>query len=245
MKNLKIVTLDAPCRIWTETGVAPLFQSLIGLKLRGYGAEYPSGVLAVDTTDFFATHTIVGFENSQGFHPVMAGKTTTLSRCELHQQNFPGLGLVQAAAAPRHVAAVEGIMRRCRAEGRELAYFGSWTVDPIVRRDRPMIRSLLQLFMGLYHLSHEGIDEILLGGTLRFKTERTFSDLGHRPLSLDGEELPNIRVKHLFGEDVQVMHLREWTTRAREAAEEARPLWENRRVLAPVSVQAERLPRAA
>jgi len=224
-----------------DKSVATLFNQILTMKIRGYQSEYPDGVLPVDTSDFMAYHHVVCLELKNELRPIMGFKTTPISRSERHRLTFPAISLAQQAGATEHVRAIEKIIARCKAEGRELTYASSWTVDPIFRKDRESAKELRGLFETLYVKGHEsyGIDEMLLGGTLRFKTEVIFKNLGHEPLmNANNEPLPLINVKHLFGENVMIMHAKEFKPYAHEVTAPFQAMWDNRIEISPDSKDA-------
>lgn len=230
MEDIRPLLIAPPVDHWEDPRLSRIFHDLMGLKLKGYGAEYPKGVLPIDTSDFYAFHLVIGREVEGRFRPLMSGKTTPLSRTDFHHHAFPGLSLVEQAQAPHHAAVMKEQMERCRQQKKELGYFGSWTVDPEVRRNPALRAYLRKIFPGLYvHFHLEiGVDEIVLGGTPRFKTECLFSRLGHQPLRAAEKELPQIQVRHLFGESVQVMHLKKFSLEALHEAQKTEALWKNR-----------------
>ena len=235
----QIVALTYPYKTWFTQPTQALFNEILSLKLKGYGAEYPFGVLPIDTTDFIASHYMVGFQSKKNFRPLMAFKTTPLRRCEQHQLSFPGLNLVQQAQAPEHIAQVQKIMERVLWQKKELAYLASWTVDPIVRKDKEMAQKLRDIFKGLFVHCHRelNVEEVLIGGTLRFKTERIFSELGCQPLTDQFQmELSPIQVKHLFAEKVMVMHLQKFSENAEHSARNCADLWEKRISYSPENI---------
>lgn len=252
MKDLKIVIMKSPFRLWAKGGdpaFATLFHEMIGLKLRGYGAEYPEGVMPVDTSDFIATHLLVCRTHGDRLVPLTGFKSTLLSDCEAHRVAFPALGLVQAAESAPHVSYVRQTMARVQAAGLTLAYTGSWTIEPELRRDRALAQELVALFKAMYVFHHldEKVDEVFTGGTIRFKADVLLGRLGHDPIVHEGETLPPLRVRHLFDEPVSLLHLKSFTKSARDGVEPYRGIWENRLVIAPDSsaVGGERAKRAA
>jgi hypothetical protein len=139
---------------------------------------------------------------------------------------------VKSAGAKAHVEAMEELIDECRKDGEDLAYLGSWTVDPDVRREPELQRALKEIFISSYCLFYEEqkISRIALGGTLRFHTEKVFAEMGHRPLALRGEPLKTIRVAHLFGEEVMVMFAKGFNQALKPTVERWKPLW-NARIL--------------
>lgn len=237
MKDLKIVIVKKPFDLWAnveDRSFPALFHEMIGLKLRGYGAEYPAGVLPVDTSDFIATHLLVCRREGEAWIPLTGFKSTLLSDCDAHRVSFPALGLVQSAEAPAHVRYVRETMERCSSEGASLAYTGSWTIEPGLRKDRALAQELVALFKAMYVFHHldERIDEVFTGGTIRFKADVLLGRMGHDPIIVDGLELPPLRVRHLFDEPVSLLHLRSFSESARSGVEPFRRMWEERVVFA-------------
>lgn len=237
INRFQLVILDSPIENWSDPAVQNFFNKMVTLKKKGYESCYPQGVLPVDTSDFFASHVLLCEKTaSNELIPVMGYKTISLSKCIQFNQNFPGLSLVQSARMPNHVEVVQNIIEKCTQNKKELAYLGSWTVDPEFKRRCPEDIHLRSAFIIFYNLFYQerSVAEVIIGGTLRFKTENLFSELGHLPLARNEEILPNIYVTHLVKEPVQVMHaqrfLRPPTLQTRMWEE----VWENRLVLSPV-----------
>jgi len=232
-RKYRVVLLNSPCERWSLKATQELFSALVDLKLKGYGAEYGQGVLPVDTTDFIAAHQLVCLEKGKHLHPVMGYKSTLLAQCLNYNMIFPGLALVKAAKASPHDEVIQGIMDRCQKEGRGLAYTGSWTVDPQARENKELARWLREVFLTLYVAYHQdyGIQEIIAGGTIRFKTEKLIKEIGHEPITYRSEILPPISVAHLLNEKVVVTHLTQFTEKALEYRARHEKLWVDRIII--------------
>jgi len=140
------------------------------------------------------------------------------------------LGLVQVSESPPHILAVKQIIARCQKEEKQLTYTGSWTINPDIRKNRPLTKEINRLFHTIYVLFHveNKIDEIITGGTVRFKADVMVQKMGHAPLSDEQGALPPIAVKHLFDEKVLVTHLRQFSSSALLDAELYRKAWDQR-----------------
>ena len=235
MGNLKqdfqLVILDSPYETWDNPWTASLFNKMIALKRLGYGLHYPHGVLPVDTTDFLATHALLcRYDADNSLQPVMGYKTISLEKCRQYNLKFPGLSLVQNAQMPQHAKVVEDIIQRCEHENKNLAYLGSWTVDPHYKNQPGPKENLREAFLAFYRLLYmeQKISEVLIGGTLRFGTEKIFAALGHSPLTLNGVELSPIHVAHLTKEPVLVMHSTNFTEASQLAIKKWNEVWNNR-----------------
>ncbi|MEX0799429.1 MAG: hypothetical protein WEB87_04755 [Bacteriovoracaceae bacterium] len=230
--NLRIVTVSPPYDTWKNLLARELFNQAIDVRLRGFAKEYPYGVMPIDTSDFIAHHNLVCLDHGseQSLEVLSAFKTVALKKCQTHNVPFPALSLVKLAGTPDHVRAVEDIMENALENKKELVYMASYTMKPQVRNNPVLLRKLREIFNAMYSLTNlaNGFDEILVGGTMRFKMHERFARIGHSPLSLDGEELPPIHVEHLAKEQVQVMHLNAFSKEARAMAEPWLELWNQR-----------------
>jgi hypothetical protein len=239
-KQFKLLILESPFENWGNPLVESIFSKMVTLKKKGYGGCYANGVLPIDTTDFLSTHVLLcEIERDGNFTPVMGYKTITLQKCRQYNLNFPGLSLVQNAKMPVHSEVVQSIIERCEKEQRSLAYLGSWTMNPAYRHRQLLKKELKEAFMAFYRMVYreQNVAEVLIGGTLRFKTEKLFSDLGHRPLSLDGQPLSPIHVAHLVKEPVLVMHSADFNETSLEAEKKWHGVWEDRMIIENENLQ--------
>lgn len=229
MKNIRLVILESPYDSWTEPLVATTLMDFIGVKLRGYGSQYPYGVLPVDGADLISTHMSVCETQADGsFKPIMAIRWTSMKKCRLHYIGFPGMGLLQQANATEHVTALEKIISDLDKKDGDLFYSGALSIDPSQKKDKAhsiFIRELLTLMYVEYYKQH-GNCELMAGGTVRFKIDNWLNSIGHTPLHIDP-----INVKHLAGEVVRVMHLKEFSFEALRIAKKWNHLWNERLVI--------------
>lgn len=231
--KLKMVILKGSAEIWSQcedNGFKNLFYKMVQLKLRGYEAEYPKGVLPVDSTDFFADHILICEESQGELIPLSGIKSTTLKESRFRKVSFPGLSLVQAAQATPHIEAMEKLIEHCLDHDKNLAYTGSWTILPEVRKNRPLTQEITRHFHAAYifhHLENE-VDEIITGGTMRFKADQFFGKMGHDLFCFQDQPLKPIHVKHLFGEKVQILHLKKFRNEALEQAQLLKDCWDKR-----------------
>jgi hypothetical protein len=231
LQKLRWVVLESPYDSWAneKTGqkTRDLFEKTIGLKLAGYRREYSYGVLPVDTTDFIAIHQLICEEREDGLYPLLGYKTVTWERAKLHNLPFPGLNLVRASQAPLHERAVQAILDDCQKKAISIAYDSSWTMAAEARANPELKKTLREMFTAFYVLFHDAyrIQQLIGGGTIRFKTDEYFKYWGYEPISWNGEVLPPIHNPQLLGEPVRVMHLREFSEEAREVAARWKLFW--------------------
>ena len=234
-RKLRCVLLDRVYDLWNDPVAQRLFQRIVDLKRVGFGKEYGYGVLPIDTQDLTSLHISVFDERDGDMIPLMTTRMTTLARSRLFNQAFPPLQLCALAAAPYHGSAVQQLIDRCTAEGRNLAYWGLWTIHPEARADPELAAFLNKCLGGLTnHVRHElNTTDNLMGGTLRFKVDRTGRALGFEALELDGAPLPPLEVAHLLGEAVLLMYQSKPSAIALQLMEDVRALWNDRLVYAP------------
>lgn len=227
--NIRFVVIESPYDSWDHPLMEKMFSRMVGMKLRGYGKEYPYGVMAVDTTDFFSEHLLVCEETPDGLIPILGNKSVALGKCDFHHVPWPGLTCLEEAKATDHVRAMNAIMERTRARNIDLRYAGSWTMEAKERGNKEWSAVLRDLFTAIYVSYYESVPpvEVITGGTCRFKVDNYVKWLGHEALSFNGRELDPINVFHLAGERVLWTHLREFSPEARQVAKLYAHLWKN------------------
>lgn len=232
VSKLKFVVLGSPYDTWSNPLTEKLFARLVGLKLAGYGHEYPYGVLPLDTTDFVADHLIICDEDEQGLKPIVSIKSTSLAQCRAHKLPFPALTLMQLVKKNEHANVIEQIMAQSEKNGTDLRYVGSWTIDPNERGNKEWGDVLRELFTAIYVSFHlENKSQTIAGGTLRFKVDKYIQWLGHEPLLMDGHQLSTVPVFHLNGEENLFTHLKSFSFESRSIAKKWQKLWDERIVI--------------
>lgn len=231
LAQIRFVILESPYDSWGDPRTEELFARMAGLKIRGYGAEYPYGTLAIDTTDLISDHLLICEERPTGLHPILGNKSVSLRKCEAHHLPWPGLSVLEESGAHEQAEAVRQIMADAKSAGQDLRYAGSWTMDPAERKKRAwtvfLIRDLFTAIYTSYYLSLPRT-EVLTGGTVRFKVDSYAKWVGHTSLMKNGAELGPVNVAHLAGESVLWTHLREFSLDARRVAKQYEDLWANR-----------------
>lgn len=239
MEKLKIVVLESPYDCWNNPFVGSLLKDFIGVKLRGYGKEYPYGVLPIDGADLISTHLAVCRILDNGdLRPIMAIRWTSLKKSRLHYINYPGLSLLQQAGASIHVQALEKIIAEADQHNVDLFYSGGLSIDPLERTTKDqslMLRELLTM-MYVNYQKETNYSELMAGGTMRFKIDNWLASLGHNPLLNNNVELEPIHVKHLANESVRIMHLKKFSFEALQIARKWQHLWEDRFLINQTSV---------
>lgn len=238
--DLQIVTIESPCDSWHLDEVRTLFGRIVGMRLRGYRAQYPDGVLPLDAADFAGDHHAVCVEGEDGWIPLLSHRTTTLRKARRHGLPFGGMSLARSAGGPEHVRAIERITARCEEGGLEIAYIASAAMEPDTGEDaelRRTLRELLATMMILWH--HEQGIRVIGGGTIRFKMDERLASWGFEAVhGDDGRPLPPMTVPFLVDEPVRLMYAKRFRPGALEMARTWDRLWSRRLELGTPRVDA-------
>jgi hypothetical protein len=235
--ELKIFIVECPYDTWDQAPTQELFGKMVSLKLSGFRARHAYGVMPVDIYDYIATHLLVCEQTPQGLRVLMGYKTISYDRCKTHRVPFPMLAVFgKSPEAREHEQETQAILSRCETQGIPLAYTGSWTLDPAVRKDKGLADDLRSIFEAMYVFCPEtyGFRELICGCVPRLKTDLLLEEWGQkRATKQNGELLPPVSVSHLQGDQVVMMHLKgEFTASVRARVERWRSLWESRTVVA-------------
>ena len=95
--SLKIVTIEPLYDNWNNFLARDLFGQIVDVKLKGFGAHYPYGVMPIDTSDFISTHHLICQERDGELEVLSAFKTVDLNKAITHNLTFPALSLVKLA----------------------------------------------------------------------------------------------------------------------------------------------------
>ena len=232
--KIKLVTLECPYDTWGDGITETLFSRVVQLKLKGYKAEYPYGVLPVDTTDFICTHHMACIEVGKELYPVMAYKSVTSDRLKTHSLPFPLINLLKYCGTKEHLIAVQDIVTKCELNNKKLSYDSSWTIDPEIRKDlsfKPLLREIMNT-MHVYFHKDNGTDEILSLGSTRFKMEKLFDYWGYKLIEYMGKSLATFDVPTYFNENVVLIHQSNgFSKSANTDAKKYETLWEEKVVI--------------
>ena len=239
--QLRLVIVHNPYSVWDHILVPKLFHDMVQLKKDGYSSMYSKPVMPVDTTDFIATHILLCLVDSkENLKPIMGYKSTTLKDCENYDLVFPALSLVKNAGAVLHTSAVQSLVETCRSKNLSLAYLASWTLDHKIKNEFFLKHELRDIFIASYYFLYQQlkISQIIIGGTLRFGTDKIFKAMGHQPLEWNKKILEPILAAHLAKEPVQVMCANHLPDSLRLVASRWKKLWNERLIIEPEEVKA-------
>lgn len=223
--EFKIVVIKGPNDNWDHPVVREMFHKIVSLKLRGYGKEYPYGVMCLDTTDFICDHlAICQVTEGDELKPVLAYKSIELSRAETFKLPFSLLTLVQHSARPEDVKTISKKIEEAKTNNHTLRYCSAYTIDPEIRFDKAGTRWLQRLMGGMhanFHLTEKTGESTLLGVT-QFKVDKMFETWGYKKISED------YNLKSLNNTMVGMLSLTKFSDFALSLAEEFKAIWDER-----------------
>jgi hypothetical protein len=234
MKQLRMVILDCAYDTISDERTQQLLARTAAVKISGYRASYPYGVLPVDTSDFVGRHATVCEETGDGFRVLCATKSISLKRCRQFSIPFPIMTLAKANL-PEHVAYVERQIAEAEAANVDVVYQFSWSADPSIRStDRALAVTLKEIILA--QLMWEGMEvapaKVLVGGNIRFKTDQSFEQMGYRRGSTGKRLLESFDVPYAFGEKGAMLDLDTYSLYARNLGKKHQDLWDNRLIVA-------------
>ena len=223
-QKLQIVVLERPIDTWSDPFTTLIFSKLVEMKLAGYAAHHPYGSLAVDKTDFFGDHILVGDVSSGDFVPITGWRSVTLDACKLFKNEFSAIAAARKSAP--HVEYVEHLL--ASNPGKNIRYCSAYTINPNIR-DRNILVQIKPLLaaMGYWFYKTDRTDISLLVGNVTAKVDRMFESLGYQPLEWNGEVLPSFPIA-FYDMEVRMFKLGEPTDLAIESATQYHELWERR-----------------
>jgi len=239
MNHLKLVILDCAYDTISEKQTQQLLARSVAVKIMGYRASYPYGVLPVDASDFVGRHALVCEQTDDGLKVLSATKSITLSHCRKFNLPFPMLSLAKANQ-PEHIAYVEKNIEEAQTQGVDILYQFSWSADPEIRfRDRALATQLKEIILAQLVLEAQDAapGKVMLAGVPRVKTDQFFEDMGYHLARHQGDTLSSFSVPSSLGEKAVFMDFKEVTPQARTLISQYRALWDQRIIVANTSEQ--------
>ncbi len=226
--RLRLITLECPYDLMGQEKVQELFAKTLDLKIQGYLKEYPYGILPIDTTDFIGDHMILAQEWGGKLTPIMAQRSVSLERCQIHHLPFPGLQLLEGVPnAETHRSVLSRLVEAEKSKNGRITYDSSVTIHPRVR-ENPILKQVVRDLIWVQHvLHHENVGTSLniTMAVTQFKMDQAFRIVGYRPLINQESELPALTFQNHFNLNAKVM------IRDHQRAESMNPLLEAYREL--------------
>jgi len=190
-EKLRLLVLECPYDILHDGFAREIFSKMILLKLEGYQMEYPYGIIPVDTTDFVGDHMILCQEWNGKLIPLMAQRTISLQRCQLHHLEFPLFHYTLTEQSQSHRRWIESRLAQAIKQSANITYDSSVTIHPHVREtpDLKNIAKELILAQHVFYHTQRNTTQTLALGVTQFKMDREFQKIGFEYAMLNGEPL--------------------------------------------------------
>ncbi len=234
MQNLKLVQLDSPVNQWDNPDTQYFFNQLISLKLSGYGAKYPKGVLSVDVGDFIANHLLICLKTNSGLKVISGYKTISVETCIKHRVNFPLTALLQTSNANIYLPKVDALFQEAKMANNKVNLDYSFTISPEVAIDKEYTKFLKDIIRTMHNFYHQENETFynLTCGVVRFKVDKMFDSWGYQSFKNEnGDELPLIPQFSLYDELVKLYYMQEHSPESKKITENYKSLWDQRLII--------------
>lgn len=236
-KNYQFVIIKTPHEIINFKEVSDLFPKVINLKTKGYRQEYGNFVLPFDTSDFIASHLLLCEKTKSGdLVPLLGMKSVTLEKCDSYRIPFPMMGMLETPEGPNleYKSVISKILEdyRIKKKADKIAYNGSFTILPELRRDRNLKAHLWDLTFSLltnYYID-SGIDHVLAVCATNFKVHERKEALGWNYINGPQGLLDIYKCKALFETPLIPMEITDIKRKSELPSGKFKDLWESRLV---------------
>lgn len=230
--NIRVVVLDRAHAHFADSSLRNFFADVMALRLTGYGHEYPSQVVPIDTSDFFSTQIVTCEELPQGqLVPLSSYKMVSARRCKEYHKEFSGLSVPRGAKdGSAHAELVRQIVASAEARGEDVGYCGSWTIHPRIRQNE-LLTQLIRNIVYCTHLNWQlqyNVKEMLIVGVQRFKTDKYQESIGYKRLQVGDEILGPYGHPDLWDEPIAMLHLTQPSEKTLALAQRYQSYWDNR-----------------
>ena len=247
-KNYQFVLIRAPYEIIGEQAVGELFPKIIQFKAEGYQKEYGQFVLPFDSSDFVATHLLLCEKGPGGvLTPVLGFKSVTLERCDNHRITFPIMNFFEGEEGRVYAETIRAKLDHYRTQDlrHKIAYNGSFTINPRLRENKVLMKSLWDITFSLltnYYIDY-GIDHVMALCVCKFNVHLKKEQLGWNYIQGPAGPLPSFVSRVFFEATLMPMELTDVRAKSQESAQKFQDMWRDRITLDAESF--ERIKKAA
>jgi hypothetical protein len=222
---IQIITFDNFYQNIQNDEVRKLFSEMMLARSRGYGPpDYDPHILPFDMTDFVGWHHLFCTRKEGKWTAFGGFKHLTLKTRDAYSIEFPLEAIVKEAHAPGHLNVLQNLLKRCRGEGKNLSYAGSWCIQKEMRQEKAFSQFMKEIWVALMvsDFIERKIDLTLGLGAQRFKTDLFFESVGYRRMTHHGVPLEPIGIHHANNEPVVLMEMSEFSPWAKSCYEKHR-----------------------
>ncbi len=237
-EKYQFVVVQNPQEIIADEKVGKLFQRIINFKRTGYKEEYGEFVLPFDSSDFIATHLLMcEIQPNQDLLPVLGFKSVTLANCDSFRIPFPMLGMLEKTEDPNneYKSVINNILSqyRTRNAADKIAYNGSFTVHPRLRKNKTLMKNLWDVgfsMLGNYYVD-EKIEHILAVCATKFKVHEKKEAAGWNYIVGRSGPLEPYLSKSLFESSLVPMELKDVKLKCDKYLYQYKDMWDKKLTL--------------
>ncbi len=233
MNRFQLFVIDCPYNSFSNPMTQNLFGKFISSKLDGFLAEYEHGILPLGAYDFVGTLILLCEKQGENYEPVFCFKSTSQERSDYFGLPFELMGAFREGCDQTQKEAIVRILRTAKSKNINVGYNSSWTILPKWRSDsalRSFSKDLSCAVLASYYRGYN-IEEVLIAGVVRFKVDKLQAFIGFEYISENGKQIDPIGSSFLNDEQIQLMHLKQFTPEVLALAEKYKSIWENRVVI--------------
>lgn len=182
---------------------ADLFVRLLITKRIGYQTKHERRFIPVNTHDYFAIHMIVCHAITSEL--ILLAKIVPYSDCVYFNSEFTPFELKNCMSL-QYYAELEKIVFDRVNSGKDISYSGGWTVNPKFK-GQGMSQMLKDVYAGIHYLIHQhyNLTAVVAFGAQRLGSLEYTKQLGLKPLSLNGKEMPPVYLPYANNLESMIM----------------------------------------
>lgn len=233
--DLKVVVLKTPYNNFdTNAEVQSLLSNIFKLKLTGYKAHYPYGILPISDLDFIGNHVCLCLQENNNLIPITAFKSVKKSACDRFQVPFPVVNHKFGMWKNNFQEFVDGInnwTESVLAEGRQPAYNASWTMDINLNKELRSLAREISMSLFYFYYNEEGITDVINSTSAKHNVNLIQENMGLEYLKdMNGEKLGTFNSPIFFQEPFYLMYLgtNGFSDNFSNECNKYASLWENR-----------------
>lgn len=237
LSSYRFVVIDSFYDTVNDSDAREWLGKLFQFKVNSYRGSYPYGIMPFGSTDLIGANWILCRESGSTLVPIMGLKTIESKRTEKFRMDFPAFAMLSEPGHVLHREAIQHELTKASSTKRGLGFVGSWTIDPIIRRDASLsdfCRKVTSAFIS-YWVDVYDIQSAIAFAILKFHVDEFHSYLGMTSLlTPEGKPLPHFNPAATFGEltRVSILRRKSQSIACIQDAKDLASLWERRIIIA-------------
>lgn len=235
---LQIVILERPYDTYTSSPFTrELLSETFKLKLSGYTANYPYGILPISETDFMGNHIVLCLKDGGKFLPITAFKSISNDVCENFRVPFPVInhkfGMFKDKF-PEFVTALTSWQKCLEKDKKKFAYNSSWTISGEIEKELRNICREATMALFYHYYKDKKISNIINSASCVHNVEKLQEVMGFKYLQdSNGQKMSPFKSPVFFEEPFFIMHIEDdsYTEEFKKSCNQYQELWNNRIII--------------